>query len=249
VHYAIVRGAQEGMLNGKSIDLAYQVLEGWEMKRMLIASLSLVVLLGSFVYANAQTQPNLGGPVKVSTKLTYRTKVGTPQYGKFVTMNQTVDSNSLHFSFDITGTLIAIHLDRSNNGAVTTIMGCTPELIGNNPPRGKGLTFKIQGMAMCTFCPQSGVAGKNVCNDPSETSALGHMALRGTATWNNSTDQILTKLVLSGTLDGGGFQYTPAGSTDSHNAIITGTFRGTLVQELAGGWEPTPFFTQTLSGE
>ena len=202
------------------------------MKKMLIASLSLVVLLGSFVYANAQTQPNLGGPIGGSTKITYRTKVGTPQYGKFVTMNQTMDNNSLHFVFDITGTVTAIRLNKLRNGTPTVILGCTPQLIGNNPPRGKGLTFKIQGMAMCTFCPESGVAGKGVCVDPNETPASAYLTLSGTATFNNSTDQILTKLVLNGTMGGGGFQYTPDGSTDSHNAVLTGTFHGTLEQEL-----------------
>jgi len=201
------------------------------MKKMLIASLSLAVLLGSFVYANAQTQPNLGGPIGGSTKATYRTKVGTPEYGKFVIVNEKIDNTSLHFVFDITGTVTAIHFNHVKNGAETVTMGCTPHLIGNNPPRGKGRTFKLQGMAMCTFCPLSGVAGKGVCNDPNETSASSYLTLSGTATWDNGTDQILTKLVLNGTIGGGGFQYTPDGSIDSHNAVLTGTFHGTLEQE------------------
>jgi hypothetical protein len=195
------------------------------MKKMLMISFILAVLLVDLGYAHgADMQPNLGGFIKTSTKITYKTEVGNPAYGKFVTVNETLENPYLRIIFDSTGSPEKIHLWASDK----VIMGCTPELITNSPPRGKGLTFSVQGMAFCTFCPESGVVAKDTCNDPDETYARAYLTLSGTATINNRTDEVVTKLVLKGTAGGGGFKYTPSGSSRWDYAIFASTFNGTL---------------------
>jgi hypothetical protein len=200
------------------------------MNKLLIVLLVLVVSLVGFGYANAQGQPNLGGPVNVSPKITYKVNVGNPPYGKFVTVAKTLENPYLKVMFDLTGNPEKIIFRILQNGKETVVMGCTPELIGNSPPRGKGLTFSIQGIAFCTFCPQSGVAAKETCNDPSEKFARSYLTLSGTATINNGADKAVTKVVVKGTMGGGGFQYTPAGGNSPYDAILAGNFNGTLKQ-------------------
>ncbi len=189
----------------------------------------ILFLLVSFGYANAQQQ-NLGGQISpLNLKITYKIKVGSgnAKYGTFVTVNENLDSPYLYFVLDpSTGNLEKILVYASINGKETVIMGCTPELIGNSPPK-KGLTFQVQGMADCTFCPESGVVSKDTCVDSNEPYAISYLTLSGTATFDNGTDQIVTKMVLKGTAGGGGFQYFTSDNV-GHKAVLTGTFGATL---------------------
>ena len=189
----------------------------------------ILFLLVSFGYANAQ-QTSLGGPISpLSLKITYENKFGSGStgYKTLVTVNEKLDSPYLYFEVDpSTGNLEKILVYASINGKETVIMGCTPELISNKLPK-TGLTFQLQGPAICTFCPESGVASKDVCTDPNETYALSYLALSGKAYVDSRTDKIVTKAVLKGTMGGGGVNYLTSDNVE-HNAVLTGTFGATL---------------------
>ena len=199
------------------------------MKRWILV-LSIVALCLVPCLALAQpTQSNLGGPISpLSLKATYENKLGSGSatYETLVTASESFTNPYLYVVFNpSTGEPEKIYIYAFVNGNVD-IIGCTPWLVANKPPK-TGLTFQVQGMAVCTFCPESGVAGVDQCNNSSETNGNAYLALSGTAYMDNRTDEIITKMVLKGTTGGGGFQYQTSDNVE-HNAVFTGTFGATL---------------------
>jgi hypothetical protein len=217
------------MLNLRPRSFVFYPKKGGKAMKKITGIVVLFLLVG-FGYASAQ-QTNLGGTISPPTlKVTYANKIGSgsTKYKTLVTVTETLDNPYLYFVWNpSTGKLENIVVYASVNGTEINIIGCTPGLVANAPPK-TGLTFQIQGMAACTFCPESGVAGPLTCNNSSESPGVAYLSLTGTGYMNNRTDQIVTKLVLRGTTGGGGFQYVPTGSTTGYNAIFTGTFSATL---------------------
>ena len=194
-----------------------------------IAGIVVLFLLVGFGYASAQ-QTNLGGTISpLNLKVTYENKVGSgsTEYKTLVTVAETLDSPYLYFLVDpSTGGVEEIRVYASVNGEEIVIIGCTPELVGNEPPK-TGVVFQFQGFATCTYCPETGVKAAFMCN-ANESYGRAYLSLSGKAYMDNRTDQIVTKAVIKGTMAGGGFKYVPKDTTNGFHAIFTGTFGATL---------------------
>jgi hypothetical protein len=193
-----------------------------------ITGIVVLFLLVGFGYASAQ-QTNLGGIISpLNLKVTYENKIGSgsTEYETLVTVAETLDSPYLYFVVPSTGGVEQIRVYASVNGQEIVIIGCTPELVANNPPK-KGVVFQFQGMATCTFCPETGVQAAFACNG-SESYGRAYLSLSGKTYMDNRTDQIVTKVVLKGTMAGGRFKYVPKGTNDEFHAVFTGTFGATL---------------------
>ena len=195
------------------------------MKKMLVVSVAVAILLAGFGYANAQLFPATGitGPITGASHVAYKTGGGSTP-GKIVTAKYKLTEPYLKFGQNDSGA-DRIYLSADITSTRHVILACTPQVIASDPPKGKKLTYGFQGFANCTFCPLSGVYSADACNSSGETVSRGNVSVSGTAHITSPTDQTVKKLNVQITATGGLFLYS------TYDAIFTGNFAGVLKPE------------------